>query len=122
MTKKIEAIIRTEKLEDVKNALHEIGIVGMNVSEIRGHGRQGGLKLPGRTVTYQVEMLPKLQLNIVLSDHNVEKTVATICKAAGTGEPGDGIIFIYPVDDVIRIRTGERGKEALHYEGDIDSK
>jgi nitrogen regulatory protein P-II 1 len=122
MTKKIEAIIRTEKLEDVKNALHEIGIVGMNVSEIRGHGRQGGITLTGRTGTYQVDMLPKLQLNIVLSDHNVEKTVATICKAAGTGEPGDGIIFIYPVDDVIRIRTGERGKEALHYEGDIDSK
>jgi len=122
MTKKIEAIIRTEKPEDVKNALHEIGIVGMNVSEIRGHGRQGGITLTGRTGTYQVDMLPKLQLNIVLSDHNVEKTVATICKAAGTGEPGDGIIFIYPVDDVIRIRTGERGKEALHYEGDIDSK
>jgi nitrogen regulatory protein P-II 1 len=122
MTKKIEAIIRTEKLEDVKSALHDIGIVGMNVSEIRGHGRQGGITLTGRTGTYQVDMLPKLQLNIVLSDHNVERTIATICKAAGTGEPGDGIIFIYPVDDVIRIRTGERGKEALHYEGDIDSK
>ena len=122
MTKKIEAIIREEKLEDVKNALHEIGIVGMNVSEIRGHGRQGGITLTGRTGTYQVDMLPKLQLNIVLSDHNVEKTITTICKAAGTGEPGDGIIFIYPVDDVIRIRTGERGKDALHYEGDIDSK
>ena len=122
MTKKIEAIIRTEKLEDVKSALHEIGIVGMNVFEICGHGRQGGVTLTGRTGTYQVDMLPKLQLNIVLSDHNVEKTIATICKAAGTGEPGDGIIFIYPVDDVIRIRTGERGKDALHYEGDIDSK
>ena len=122
MTKKIEAIIREEKLEDVKNALHEIGIVGMNVLEIRGHGRQGGITLTGRTGTYQVDMLPKLQLNIVLSDHNVEKTIATICEAAGTGEPGDGIIFVYPVEDVVRIRTRERGKEALHYEGDIDSR
>jgi nitrogen regulatory protein P-II 1 len=122
MTKKIEAIIRTEKLEDVKSALHEIGIVGMNVFEIRGHGRQGGITLTGRTGTYQVDMLPKIQLNIVLSDHNVERTITTICKAAGTGEPGDGIIFVYPVDDVIRVRTGERGKEALHYEGDIDSR
>jgi nitrogen regulatory protein P-II 1 len=67
-------------------------------------------------------MLPKMQLNIVLSDHNVKKTIATICESAGTGEPGDGIIFVYPVDDVIRVRTGESGKEALHYEGDIDSR
>jgi nitrogen regulatory protein P-II 1 len=122
MTKKIEAIIRTEKLEDVKSALHEIGIVGMNVFEIRGHGRQGGITLTRRLGAYQVDMLPKMQLNIVLSDHNVERTITTICKAAGTGEPGDGIIFVYPVDDVTRIRTGERGKEALHYEGDIDSR
>jgi nitrogen regulatory protein P-II 1 len=122
MTKKIEAIIREEKLEDVKSALHNIGIVGMNVSEIQGHGRQGGITLTGRTGTYQVDMLPKFQLNIVLSDHNVEKTIATIRESAGTGEPGDGIIFVYPVDDVIRVRTGERGQEALHYEGDIDSR
>jgi nitrogen regulatory protein P-II 1 len=67
-------------------------------------------------------MLPKLQLNIVLSDHNVEKTIAAIRESAGTGEPGDAIIFVYPVDDVIRVRTDERGTEALHYEGDIDSK
>ena len=122
MTKKIEAIIREEKLEDVKSALHEIGIVGMNVFEIQGHGRQGGITLTGRTGTYRVDMLPKYQLNIVLSDHNVENTIATIRASAGTGEPGDGIIFIYPVDDIVRIRTGERGTEALHYEGDIDSK
>ena len=115
-------IFREEKLEDVKSALHDIGIVGMNVSEIQGHGRQGGITLTGRTGTYQVDMLPKYQLNIVLSEHNVEKTIATIRESAGTGEPGDGIIFVYPVDDIIRIRTGERGKEALHYEGDIDSK
>ena len=122
MTKKIKAIIREEKLNDIKDALHEIGIVGMNVSEVRGHGRRGGLTLAGRTGTYQVDMLPKIQINIVLSDHNVERTSEAICPAAQTGQPGDGIIFIYPVDEVIRIRTGERGREALSYEGDIDAR
>lgn len=122
MTKKIEAIIREEALDDVKDALHEIGIVGMNVVEIRGHGRQGGITLTGRTGTYQVDMLPKIQINIVLSDRNVEKTVQAIQRAAQTGQPGDGIIFIYPVEKVIRIRTGERDGEALSYEGDIDSR
>jgi len=122
MTKKIEAIIREEKLTDIKDALREIGIVGMNVTEVRGHGRQGGITLAGRTGTYQVDMLPKVQINIVLSDHNVERTIETICQAAQTGQPGDGIIFIYPVDEVIRIRTGERGHEALMYEGDIDDR
>jgi nitrogen regulatory protein P-II 1 len=122
MTKKIEAIIREEKLNDVKDALREIGILGMNVTEIRGRGRQGGITLAGRTSTYQVDMLPKIQVNIVLSDHNVERTVETIRRAATTGEQGDGIIFIYPVEEVIRIRTGERGSEALHYAGDIDSR
>ena len=120
MTKKIEAIIREEKLEDVKNALKEIGIVGMNVFEVRGHGRQGGISLTGRTGTYQVDMLPRLQLNIILSDHNVEKTIDTICKASATGRIGDGLIFVYPVEEVIRIRTGERGHEALMYPDDID--
>jgi nitrogen regulatory protein P-II 1 len=122
MTKKIEAIIREEKLNDVKDALHEIGIVGMNVFEIRGHGRQGGITLAGRTGTYQVDLLPKVQINIVLSDHNVDKTVDTIRTAAQTGQQGDGIIFVYPVEEVIRIRTGERGREALMYEGDIDAR
>ena len=122
MAKKIEAIIREEKVEVVKNALKEIGIVGMNLTEVRGHGRQGGIVLAGRTGTYQVDMLTRMQLNIVLSDHNVEKTIQTICDAANTGNQGDGLIFVYPVDDVIRIRTGERGKDALSYSGDIDDK
>ncbi|HLU12210.1 MAG TPA: P-II family nitrogen regulator [Oceanobacillus sp.] len=121
MFKKIEAIIREEKLNDVKNALRQIGIVGMNVVEIRGHGRQGGIVLNGRSGSYQVDLLPRVQINIVLSDHNVEKTIQTIRDAAQTGQIGDGIIFVYPVDDVIRIRTGERGREALMYEGDIDT-
>jgi nitrogen regulatory protein P-II 1 len=120
--KKIEAIIREEKFNDVKKALYEIGIVGMNVTEIRGHGREGGIELLGRSGAYRVDMLPKVQLNIVLSDHNVDKTLDTICEAARTGEPGDGLIFVYPVDDVIRIRTGERGRDALHYAGDIDER
>ncbi len=122
MTKKIEAIIRTEKLNDVKDALHAIGIIGMNVSEIRGHGRQGGIKLTGRNGDYTVDLLPRIQLNIVLSDKNVDKTVEVIRTSAATGKIGDGLIFIYPVEDVIRIRTGERNREALHYAGDIDEK
>ncbi len=122
MTKKIEAIIRTEKLNDVKDALHAIGIIGMNVSEIRGHGRQGGIKLTGRNGDYTVDLLPRIQLNIVLSDKNVDKTVEVIRTSAATGRIGDGLIFIYPVEDVIRIRTGERNREALHYAGDIDEK
>lgn len=122
MTKKIEAIIREEKLDEVKEALHRIGIVGMNVSEVRGHGREGGIVLSGRQGTYKIDLLPRLQINIVLSDHNVEPTVAAISDAARTGHIGDGLIFVYPVDDVIRIRTGERGREALTYEGDIDAQ
>lgn len=122
MTKKIEAIFREEKLNAVKDALAEIGIVGMNVSEVRGHGRQGGIELAGRIGTYKVDLLPRIQLNIVLSDHNVEQVIETIQKAAKTGNIGDGIIFVYPVDEVIRIRTGERGHDALTYEGDIDTR
>lgn len=121
MTMKIEAIIREEKLSDVKDALRKIGIIGMNIFEIQGHGRQGGITLMGRAGSYQVDLLPRIQLNIILSDHNVEKTIQTIRDAAQTGNRGDGLIFVYPVADVIRIRTGERGRDALTYEGDIDT-
>ena len=122
MTKKIEAIFREEKLIAVKEALTEIGIVGMNVIEVRGHGRQGGIELAGRIGTYKVDLLPRVQLNIILSDHNVERTIETIQQAARTGNIGDGIIFVYPVEEVIRIRNGERGHDALMYEGDIDTR
>lgn len=122
MTKKIEAIIREERLGDVKQALKDIGIVGMNVVEVHGHGRQGGISLTGRGGSYQVDMLPRVQINIVLSDHNVEKTIDTICKAAASGKIGDGMIFVYPVEEVVRIRTGERGHQALMYPDDIDSR
>ena len=122
MLKKIEAIIREDKINDVKEALSEIGIVGMNMFEIRGHGRHGGIRLLGRAGAYQVDMLPKLQLNIVLSERNLEETIEAILKSAYTGEPGDGLIFICPVDEIIRIRTRERSQEAMMYPGDIDEK
>ncbi|MCC7361338.1 MAG: P-II family nitrogen regulator [Anaerolineales bacterium] len=122
MTKKIEAIFREERLNAVKEALAAIGIVGLNVFEVRGHGRQGGIVLSGRNGPYKVDLLPRIQLNIILSDHNVEPTIAAIRAAAQTGEIGDGLIFIYPVEEVIRIRTGERASAALHYEGDIDAR
>ncbi len=122
MLKKVEAIIREDKVNDVKDALSEIGIVGMNIFEIRGHGRQGGIKLAGRSGSYQVDMLPKIQLNIVMSERNLEDTIAAILRAAYTGEPGDGLIFVYPVEEVIRIRTGERSQDAVMYPGDIDEK
>jgi nitrogen regulatory protein P-II 1 len=122
MLKKIEAIIREDKLNDVKEALREIGIVGLNVFEIRGHGRQGGITLVGRSGSYQVDMLIKIQLNIILSEANLEETIETILNSASTGETGDGLIFVYTVDEAIRIRTRERGHEAVMYPGDIDEK
>ena len=122
MTKKIEAIIREETFDAVKSALRDIGIVGMNVFEVRGHGRQGGIELSWRGTSYQMDLIPKYQVNIILSDHNVEKAVQAIMQAARTGAQGDGVIFVYPVDDVIRIRTGERGAVALSYPDDIDMR
>jgi nitrogen regulatory protein P-II 1 len=122
MLKKIEAIIREDKVNDVKDALAEIGIVGLNMFEVRGHGRQGGIQLVGRAGTYQVNMLPKIQINIVLNDRNLDIAVEAILKSAYTGEPGDGIIFITPVEDVIRVRTRERGEQAMMYPGDIDAR
>jgi nitrogen regulatory protein P-II 1 len=122
MLKKIEAIIREDKVNDVMCALKEIGIVGMNMFEVRGHGRQGGVQLVGRAGTYQVNMLPKIQINIVISSHNLEAALAAILKSAYTGETGDGIIFVTPVEDVIRVRTRERGPQAMIYPGDIDER
>ncbi len=121
MTKKIEAIIREERLNEVKARLTQIGIVGMNVLQVRGRGRDGGIKLPSRNGgTYVVDLIPKVQITIVLSDDNVDVTVDTIIEAARTGATGDGVIFVSPVDDVIRISTGERGRDAITYQGDID--
>jgi nitrogen regulatory protein P-II 1 len=122
MTKKIEAIIREDKLDAVKDALSAIGIMGLNVSQVRGRGRQGGIKLNWRNGSYVVDLVPRAQLNIVLSDENVNTTVDTICEAAYTGVEGDGMIFVYPVEDVIRISSGERGRAAITYQGDIDTR
>jgi nitrogen regulatory protein P-II 1 len=122
MTKKIEAIIREDKLDAVKDALSAIGIMGLNVIQIRGRGRQGGIKLNWRNGSYVVDLLPRAQVNIVLSDDNVEATIDAICRAAHTGQEGDGLIFVYPVEDVIRISTGERGRTAISYAEDIDER
>lgn len=122
MLKKIEAIIREDKVNDVHDALCNIGILGFNMFEVRGHGRQGGVQLVGRAGTYQINMLPKIQINIILSDRNLEAAIEAILNSAHTGEPGDGLIFIYPVDEVVRVRTRERGQDAMVYPGDIDSK
>jgi nitrogen regulatory protein P-II 1 len=123
MTKKIEAIIRQEQLDAVKSALNETGIVGLNVLMIRGRGRGGGIRFPGPNGgSYVVDLIPKVQVNIILSDDNVEDTINAIRDAAYTGTEGDGVIFVYPVEDVIRISTGERGRAAITYQGDIDYK
>jgi len=124
MTKKIEAIIREEKLNDVKEALSEVGIVGMTVTRVRGRGRGSGLKLQWRSGIYTVDLIPKVLVSIVLSDDNVEATIEAIIKGGrtGNGEKGDGMIFVMPVEDVIRISTGERGREAITYQGDIDTR
>ena len=122
MTKKIEAILRDEKLTPVKQALTDIGIVGITVSQVRGRGRGSGIQMQWRTGSYTVDLLPRIMITIVLSDENVDATVEAIKSAAYTGEKGDGVIFISPVENVIRISTGEEGREAITYQGDIDSR
>ncbi len=111
--KKIEAIIKPFKLDDVKQALGEIGIEGMTVSEVRGFGRQKGHSELYRGAEYVVEFHPKVKLELLVTDEQAEKVTRALCDAAGTGKIGDGKIFIYPADDAIRIRTGERGEAAL---------
>ena len=111
--KKIEAIIKPFKLDDVKQALGEIGIEGMTVSEVRGFGRQKGHSELYRGAEYIVEFHPKVKLELLVTDDQAEKVTVALCKSAGTGKIGDGKIFIYPADDAIRIRTGERGEAAL---------
>lgn len=111
--KKIEAIIKPFKLDDVKDALNEIGIHGMTVTEVKGFGRQKGHTELYRGAEYVVEFLPKIKIEAIVSDEDVEKVIETILKIARTGNIGDGKIFVYDIKDVIRIRTGERGKEAI---------
>lgn len=111
--KKIEAIIRPFKLDEVKIALVNAGVVGMTVSEVRGFGRQKGQTERYRGSEYTVEFLQKLKIEIVIEDDQVDMVVDKIIAAARTGEIGDGKIFVYPVDQVVRIRTGEKNLEAV---------
>jgi len=111
--KKIEAIIRPFKLDEVKEALTEEGIKGMTITEIRGYGRQKGHTETYRGSEYHIEFVPKIKIEIVVDDSICDKVVGVIVNAAKTGQIGDGKIFVLPVDDVIRIRTGESGIDAL---------
>lgn len=111
--KKIEAVIRHYKLEDVKNALTQAGIQGMTVTEVRGFGRQRGHKETYRGAEYTVDFLPKVKLEIVIDDAEVAKAIQTITNVARTGQIGDGKIFVTNLVDVIRIRTGETGPGAI---------
>jgi nitrogen regulatory protein P-II 1 len=111
--KKIEAIIKPFKLDEVKDALHEVGIKGITVTEAKGFGRQKGHTELYRGAEYVVDFLPKVKVEVVLEDQMVERAVEAIQQAAHTGRIGDGKIFIISVDEVIRIRTGERGADAI---------
>jgi nitrogen regulatory protein P-II 1 len=111
--KKIEAIIREEKLDAVRKALEEFGYFGMTVTEVSGRGKQGGITLQWRVGEYRVDFLPKFKIELVVVDEDAGKLVDTIMKSARTGERGDGKIFVIPVDNAYRIRTGESGNDAI---------
>ncbi len=111
--KKIEAVIKPFKLDEVKEALHEVGIQGITVTEAKGFGRQKGHTELYRGAEYVVDFLPKVKLEIILEDGQAERAVEAIQQAAKTGRIGDGKIFVSSIDEVIRIRTGERGGEAI---------
>lgn len=111
--KKVEAIIREERLDAVRKALEDNGYFGMTVSEVSGRGREGGLALQWRVGEYRVDFLPKLKIEIVVLDEDVTKTVSAITTNARTGERGDGKIFVLPVENAVRVRTGEDGENAI---------
>jgi nitrogen regulatory protein P-II 1 len=111
--KKIEAIIKPFKLDEVKESLSEIGVQGMTVTEVKGFGRTGGKKEVYRGSAYVVDFVPKVKIEIIVKDDLVHQVLATITEAAKTGRIGDGKIFVTPVDEVIRIRTGEKGEDAI---------
>ena len=110
---KIEAIIKPFKLDDVKDILSEIGVHGMTVSEVKGYGRQKGHKEIYRGAEYVVDFIPKIKIEIVIEADKTDKVVEAIRKASNTDKIGDGKIFVCPVDDAIRVRTGEKGKDAI---------
>ncbi|MCX6136950.1 MAG: P-II family nitrogen regulator [Ignavibacteriales bacterium] len=111
--KKIEAVIRPFKLDDVREALSEAGVKGLTLTEVKGYGRQKGHTEIYRGAEYQIDFLPKLKLEIVVKDSMVDQIVETIIRAARTGQVGDGKIFVSPVEEVIRVRTGEAGDDAI---------
>jgi nitrogen regulatory protein P-II 1 len=111
--KKLECIIRPFKLEEVKEALSNVGVRGMTVSEVRGFGRSRGHTELYRGSEYTIEFVPKLKIEIVVAEENVDKVVEAVQQAASTGKIGDGKIFVIPIDETIRIRTGERGPAAI---------
>ena len=111
--RKIEAVIKPFKLDEVKEALHEIGIQGMTVTEVKGFGRQKGHTELYRGAEYVVDFLPKIKLEIAVADDMADKVVEAIVSAANTGRIGDGKIFVLPMEEVVRIRTGERGTDAV---------
>ncbi|MEK6754812.1 MAG: P-II family nitrogen regulator [Bacteroidota bacterium] len=111
--KKIEAIIRPFKLDDVREALSEIGVRGMTLTEVKGYGRQKGHTELYRGSEYKIDFLPKIKIEIIANDSMVDNIVSTIIKSAKTGQVGDGKIFVSQVQDVIRVRTGESGEEAI---------
>ena len=111
--KKIESIIRPHLLDAVKNALQEVGIVGMTVSEVKGFGRQKGHTETYRGSEYKVDFLPKLKIEVAVADTLVEAAADAVMKTARTGKFGDGKVFVTKLEDVVRIRTGERGEQAL---------
>jgi nitrogen regulatory protein P-II 1 len=110
---KIEAIIKPFKLDDVKDILNEIGVHGMTISEVKGYGRQKGHKEIYRGAEYLVDFIPKVKIEIVVESDKTDKVVEAIIKASNTGKIGDGKIFVFPVEEAIRVRTGERGKDAI---------
>jgi len=111
--KKIEAIIKPFKLDEVREALHEVGVTGMTVTEVKGFGRQKGHTELYRGAEYVVDFLPKLKIEIVIADESVDAAIEAITKAARTGKIGDGKIFVFPTEQVVRIRTGETGDAAV---------
>ncbi len=111
--KKIEAIIRPEKLEAVRSALEAVGYAGLMITEIEGHGRQRGITQQWRGKKYKVEFLPKIKIEIVACDKDVDTIMESIAKAATTGKLGDGKIFVYSIEAALKIRTGEKGEAAL---------
>jgi len=111
--KKIEAIIRPEKLHLLRDKLDKKGFSGMTVTEVKGRGRQKGIALQWRAGEYRVEFIQKIKLEMVVEDKDAESVIDLICEHAQTGEAGDGKIFVYPVEDVVRVRTRERGCEAV---------